>query len=90
MNRLSKLPIGGEECNVLRKDNVVLKQDIDNLQHHCAGLSRQLKERDKELEESNKMKELVDLCKLCLTGSVVPVASCFAFYLLIGTSLPFE
>ncbi len=74
----------------MRQDNNILKQDVQSLQHQCSSITRQLKDRDKELQETNKVKELVDLCKLCLTGSVVPIASFFAFYLLIGTNMPYE
>jgi nitrogenase molybdenum-iron protein alpha/beta subunit len=78
------------KTDALHRDNVRLRQDVLELRRQNGILTTNLKERDKELGKTNKVKELVNLCKLCLTGSLIPVASMFGFYLLIGSSVPFE
>lgn len=76
-----------EERNTLAHEMFHLKEEIVELRTDRQSLERRLTSLQHELEIRNQMKEAVNLCKLLLAGSLVPVASILVLFALLDGSL---
>jgi hypothetical protein len=64
----------------LRSENRDLRSERDNLERRINSLQQ-------ELERTNQTKEVVNLCKLMLAGSVVPIVSVLIILTLLDGSV---
>ena len=71
----------------LRLEIERLSTDLNELRIVHEEACRKLKSMQKDLEFRNQATELVNLCKLLLMGSLVPLCSLFVLYVIIDGSL---
>ena len=71
----------------LNEVNTSLRREIQELRHDRDMLEKQLDSLRREVERINQTKQVVNLCKLVLAGSLVPVASVVLIFALIDGSL---
>lgn len=74
------------EHNSLREENNSLHAELDVLRLDYNALLKKISVLEREANLTSQTKEVVNLCKLLLTGSLIPVASIFLLYLLIDVS----
>jgi hypothetical protein len=84
----------GEELISVLKDrehlnevNSSLRREVEELKQERNLLQRQLETLRRELERINQTKQVVNLCKLMLAWSLVPVASVVLVFALLDGSL---
>jgi septal ring factor EnvC (AmiA/AmiB activator) len=82
-----KLVAAVEEHDSMRAENHRLQVELDHLRRNYEDASRRLQKLERELDRRNQTSEVVNLCKLLLTGSLVPFISIFVFYWLMDGSL---
>ena len=76
-----------EEHNLLKRENQTLHAELETLRVEYNDLLRKYANVERELSLTSNTKEVVNLCKLLLTGSLIPVASIFILYSLIDVRL---
>ena len=84
MKRLSSII---EEHEDLRLENRELHEALAALKRDYEHVSKQLMSLQHQLERTNETKEVVNLCRLMLAGSLVPVASMVLIYSFIDGSI---
>jgi regulator of replication initiation timing len=82
-----KLVAAVEEHDSMRAENHRLQLELDSLRRNYDDASRRLQNLERELDRRKQASEVVDLCKLLLTGTLVPFLSIFVLYWLIEGSL---
>jgi hypothetical protein len=75
------------KCLNLESVNATLVEEVGHLRSECHLLEKKLSTLQTQIERTNEMKEVVNLCKLVVAGSMVPVASVLLFFALIDGSL---
>lgn len=76
-----------EEHEYLRTENHRLQSELDQLRRNYEDSSRRLQKVERELDRRNQTTEIVNLCKLLLTGSLVPLMSIVLLYWVLEGSL---
>ena len=72
----------------LNSVNRALRDEINSITADYDRLSQRFHAMQSELERTNQTREMLNLCKLLLAGSLVPIASAFIVFLLAdGSSL---
>ncbi len=82
-----KLVEAVEEHDSMRAENQRLQVELDHLRRNYDDASRRLQKLERELDRRNQTSEVVNLCKLLLTGSLIPFISIFVLYWLMDGSL---
>ena len=84
---MKKISVIVDEHSSMRRENKFLHAELEALriEHHDA--MRRLSTLQRELERTSQTKEVVNLCKLLLTGSLIPLVSVFLLYTLIDGSI---
>jgi hypothetical protein len=76
------------DLDKLSNENIALRGEIKSISADYDRLSQRFHSIQCELERTNQTRDLLNLCKLLLAGSVVPIASAFVvFFLADGSSL---
>lgn len=76
-----------KEREHLTELTAALRRELDEVKHDRNLLERQLDALRRDMERMNQTKQVVDLCKLILAGSLVPVASAIVVFALIDGSM---
>lgn len=64
----------------LKQENSDLRAELDTIKREYEQVTKQLASLQRQVERTNEAKEVVNLCKLLLAGSLVPIISLFLIY----------
>ena len=84
---LQRVSVLLDEHNTLKSENADLRHEITLMKSDFDRLSHKFQYVQSQLERANETKQVLDLCKLLLAGSIVPVASALLVYFLADGSL---
>ena len=76
-----------EDHDKLKLENTYLRDELDILRREYDHISKRLLALQRQLDRTNQTKDVVNLCKLLLVGSLVPAASLVLVYSLIDGSM---
>ena len=80
---ISHSPTILEEHKALKSENEQLKSELDATRCENVSIRAELRAMHRRLDRVEGLSELVNLCKLLLTGSAVPFVSIFLLYCLL-------
>lgn len=76
-----------DELQLIRHENSDLRLELDTVRREYEKLTQKVVSLQLQLDRTDQTKEVVNLCKLILAGSLVPVASMLLMYALVDGHL---